>query len=79
MRPVEVVRLKGPVIRSKAGQYTWLQVLALAISIVAYIAGSMVVAIAMLVLGTVFGVLATYLRVREARRMTQNSRGRRRG
>ena len=59
--------MKLPVIKSKAGQYTWLQVLSLAISIGAYVYGSMTAEIVMLLVGTFFGIVATYARIQEAK------------
>lgn len=70
--------MKRPLIKTKAGQYSWLQFLALAISGIAYWLGSMTVAIAMLVVATLLGVAAMVYRLREARQINQQTaRGRR--
>jgi hypothetical protein len=61
------------ILQAKAGQYTRLQLLCLAISIVAYLLQSITVAVVMLVVGTVFGLLATYTRLQEAKRINQQS------
>lgn len=69
-------RLPG---RTRAGQYTWLQVITLAVSVVAYLLGALPVAVAFLLLGTIFGVLATLGRVKQAQQINrQTMRGRRR-
>ena len=63
--------MKLPAIKTRAGQYTWLQVLCLAISVGAYALGTMAVAIVMLLAGTIFGVVATYARVQQAKTLRQ--------
>lgn len=63
--------MKRRLIRTKAGQLTWLQVLALAISGVAYLMGSLTTAVVMLVVATVFGVAAAVIRVREAQQINR--------
>lgn len=69
--------MKRRLIQSRAGQYTWLQVLALVLSAVGYLAGSMLMAIVMLLLATIFGVVATMDRVKRAREeLQQNPRSR---
>ena len=69
-------RLPG---HTRPGQYTWLQVLTLAVSVVAYLLGAIPVAIVFLLLGTIFGVLATIGRVKQAQQINrQTMRGRRR-
>ncbi len=55
--------------RTKAGQYTWLQLLGLGLSLVAYMLGMLPAAIVCLLFGTVFGVLATLARIKEAQRI----------
>lgn len=70
--------MKLPVIKTRAGQYTWLQVLCLAISFGAYSMGSMTAAIVMLLVGTLFGIVATYARLQQAKGVRQQpSRNRR--
>jgi hypothetical protein len=71
--------VRGPLIKSKAGQYSWLQVLALIASGIAYLAGSMTVAIVMLGVATVLGIAAMVMRLRDARQEVgqQQVRGRR--
>jgi hypothetical protein len=64
--------VKGPLIKSKAGQYSWLQVLALVISGIAYVTGSMTVAIVMLAVATILGVASMIFRLREARQQMGN-------
>lgn len=59
--------MRGPIIKSKAGQYSWLQFLALVISGIAYVAGSTTVAIVMLGVATILGVASMVIRLREAR------------
>ncbi len=66
-----MTKFKLPLIKTKAGQYTWLQLLTLAISIVAYMLGYMPLAIVMLLAGTFFGIIATYARVQEAKYIRQ--------
>ena len=69
-------RLPG---RTRPGQYTWLQVIMLAISVVAYLLGAIPVAVAFLLVGTFFGVLATLGRVKQAQQISRQApRGRRR-
>ena len=63
--------MKLPAIKTRAGQYTWLQVLCLAISVGAYALGTMAVAIVMLLAGTIFGVVATYARVQQSKTLRQ--------
>ena len=63
--------MRRRLIRTKAGQLTWLQVLALAISGVAYLMGSLTTAVVMLAVATIFGVAATVIRVREAQQMSR--------
>ena len=69
-------RLPG---QTRSGQYTWLQVIMLAVSVVAYLLGALPVAVAFLLVGTFFGVLATLGRVKQAQQINrQAGRGRRR-
>jgi hypothetical protein len=70
--------VRGPVIKSKAGQYAWLQFLALIISGIAYVAGSMSVAIVMLGVATIMGVASMIIRLREARQQMGNQQVQRR-
>ncbi len=60
--------MKGPVIRTRSGQLSWLQVLALVISGVAYLLGSMTTAVIMLIVATLFGVAAMITKLRDAQR-----------
>lgn len=60
--------MKRPVIRTRAGQMSWLQVLALIISGVAYVTGNMMTALIMLLVATLFGVAAMITRFRDAQR-----------
>jgi hypothetical protein len=59
--------VKAPRIHTRAGQYTWYQVLALAVSIAAYLMGQVVVAVVFLAVGTICGIVAAMLRLREAK------------
>ncbi len=69
-------RLPG---RTRPGQYTWLQVIMLAVSVAAYLLGAVPVAVVFLLVGTFFGVLATLGRVKQAQQISrQMPRGRRR-
>ncbi len=69
-------RLPG---RTRAGQYTWLQVIMLVISVAAYLLGALPVAVAFLLVGTFFGILATLGRVKQAQQISrQGMRGQRR-
>ena len=70
--------MKGPLIKTKAGQYTWLQVLALAISAAFFVMGNMIVALILLLAGTAFGIVAAVIRVREAKRTNPEAFVRRR-
>ena len=68
-------------VRGKAGQYTWLQLLSLVIATIAFAIGSQTVAIVMLILGFIFGAVSTYIRYQEAkgqmRQQSNRNRGRR--
>lgn len=70
--------MKFPVIRTRAGQYSWLQALSLVIATVAYFVDSMTVFVVMLIVGTLFGVLAFVMRLQQAKLIQQSARGRRR-
>lgn len=59
--------VKRPQIRTRAGQLTWLQVLSLALSGVFFVMGSMLPALALLLVATLFGAAAAIRRVRDAR------------
>lgn len=72
--------LKGRGIQSRAGRLSWLQLLALVIAGIAYYLNSTTTALAMLVLATVFGLVAAVIRVREAQQLGKKpprDRGRR--
>ena len=70
--------MKFPVIKTKAGQYTWLQVVCLVISGIAFWQNSMTVALVFLFIGTIFGVIAAISRVKEAQRTNPQAFVRRR-
>ncbi len=70
--------MRGPLIKTKAGQYTWLQVLSLAISAAFFAMGNMAVAMVLLLVGTAFGIAAAVVRVREAKRTNPEAFVRRR-
>jgi len=59
--------VKRPLINTKSGQYTWLQLLSLVISGLFFWQGQMPIALVLLFLGTLFGVVGAIIRVREAR------------
>lgn len=63
----EVPNLKGFQIKSRAGRFTWLQVLALALSAVGYLTQNVVLMLVMVVLASVFGILAMTARIQEAK------------
>jgi hypothetical protein len=58
-------------VKTKAGRFTWLQVLSLVISAVAYYFQSSLVLLVMVVLAMVFGVLATAARRQEMKTMVR--------
>ena len=71
--------MRLPQIKTKAGQFTWLQVLALAVSGVAFLLNSMLTALVMLFIATLFGIGAMIYRIREAKQIVgQSARVRRR-
>jgi hypothetical protein len=67
------------ILQAKASQYMRLQLLSLAISVIGLILQSTTVAVVMLIVGTVFGMLASYARIQEAKEINQRgNRSRRR-
>ena len=65
--------MKLPQIATKAGQFTWYQVLTLAASVVAYLLGAMPVAVVFLLIGTFLGVLATIARIKQAQALNRRT------
>ncbi len=70
--------MRRRLIQSKTGQYSWLQVLALIASGVAYMLGSMTTAVVMLVVATALGVVVTVMRIRQAKEYNRQVRRTRR-
>jgi lipopolysaccharide export LptBFGC system permease protein LptF len=58
-------------VKTKAGRYTWLQVLSLVISAVAYLLQSSLVMLVMVVLAMAFGILAAAARRQEMKTMVR--------
>lgn len=56
------------IIKSKAGRLTWLQVLALVVSGVAYLTGNMGMAVVFLAFATIMGLAAAVYRIKDAQR-----------
>ena len=65
-------------LRTRTAKYTWLQVFSLGLSFVFYQMGSIPAAIALLLLGTIFGVLVMMIRIREAKTIVRQQPRRRR-
>jgi ABC-type spermidine/putrescine transport system permease subunit II len=65
--------VKLPQISTKAGQFTWYQVLTLAASVLAYVLGAIPVAVVFLLIGTLFGILASIARVRQAQAINRKA------